>query len=213
MREFMLVIVSDAGQIVKPEWFRYYDELPSLNPDNGYQISFMGVDLAFSKNEGRDKTAIVTAHCFHTEDAGLQIYIDKTMFNAQVSNHEMQQAIKTMHDTIVACHERASVVILVESNGGQVILAEQLDLMGLKTESIPSTTNKGDRLQFASAPIEQNRVYLPKNDNAKVLKDQVVRFGLERYDDLMDAFTMTIIKSIEPRFTGYDENDFVTVYF
>lgn len=61
MREYMLTIIPDEDQLVRPEWIQYYDKLPEAASD--YRYCATGVDLAISQNSWADYTAMVSAKC------------------------------------------------------------------------------------------------------------------------------------------------------
>ena len=59
--EYMLTIVPEDKQLVFPEWIQRYDQLPSLS-DPSFRYTIAAADLASSKKQSADCTAIVKAH-------------------------------------------------------------------------------------------------------------------------------------------------------
>lgn len=51
-------------------------------------------------------------------------------------------------------------------------------------------TDKRARLQLASALFQLGRVYFPKDRKIAPMVQQLVGFGVEKYDDLADALSM-----------------------
>ena len=77
-----------------------------------------------------------------------------------------------------------------------------IELWGLPQNLMPLTTqrvtckgikvytDKRSRLQLASALFQMGKVYFPNNRKAGEIIQQLVGFGVEKYDDLADAMSM-----------------------
>ena len=68
-REYLLNIVPTEDQAIDPAWIQYYDEIPPPKPlFNGQYKSYLevriGIDLAISKRDTADYTAMVPGLCF-----------------------------------------------------------------------------------------------------------------------------------------------------
>jgi hypothetical protein len=59
-----------------------------------------------------------------------------------------------------------------------------------------SGMNKQTRLEMATPYIRQGKVLFPRQ-GAESLISQIVNFGIEKHDDLVDAFTIIILKILE----------------
>ena len=93
-------------------------------------------------------------------------------------------------------HDRPK--LYVESVSYQVALVEQLKQDGVynvEPVTFPGQ-DKRSRLALVSHYIKNGQVLFPKQ-GADELTSQLIGFGVERHDDLADAFSLLILKIIE----------------
>lgn len=193
-REYMLKIISDEEQVIKPEWIQYYDEIPPIKT-SGYRYTAMGVDLAISEKETADCTAIVTARVFgHRED--LKVYILPNPINKRMDFPTTLATIKQLHDTVFDVHNWES-KIFVEDVGYQKSLIQELTRGNYKAEGVsPQGQDKRSRLNLISFLISTGKVLFPRNTAVELIQ-QLTYFGVEKHDDLSDAITILLLKVIE----------------
>ncbi len=189
MREYLLRILPTEEQVILPEWIHYYEELPSIN-DNGYKFTWAGVDLAISEKSTADYTAIVAAQV-HGRGKERKIYILPNPINRRM----------TFPDLVTFCQEYSRSVLrggklLIESVAFQAGLAQVLHKAGYHTEGVPVRGDKRSRLAMTSALIQNGTILFPRK-GAELLIQQLVGYGVEKHDDLMDAFTLLIHKLME----------------
>jgi predicted phage terminase large subunit-like protein len=184
-REYLLRIISDEDQVVHPEWIHYYDELPDEK-----DLSFIAtaVDLAISEKETADYTAMVTASLYNYPD-GSKLYIHSNPINKRMSFPDTVEAIKDLSDSLGGvCANK----IFIEDVQYQSSLIQELQKDGYPAEgSKPRGQDKRSRLSATTYLIKSGKVLFPRN-GAEDLIRQLTGFGVEKHDDLADAFSILI---------------------
>lgn len=193
-REYMLYIISDVERVIHREWLHYYDELPGVNGDN-FKFGVIGVDLAISQRSRADYTAIVTAMVYKNGDSR-KIYILPSPINARLTFPRAVEKIKDTHD---ASPRPKKTKIAVESVAYQAAMWQELKRQGYEAEPYEVRgSDKRSRLALLSEPIKNGTILFPKH-GAKDLINQLVNFGVERHDDLADAFAITASYGMEKK--------------
>lgn len=206
-REYLLKILPTSEQVVHREWLRFYNEMPEKNgdhPDNElrYYGTYLGIDLAISEKDTADYTAMVAVHVFGFQES-LIIYVDPLIVNARLS---FQQTLDKVEEVVEALGGKYAVNIIVEDVGYQRAFIQQLQNKNYRVEAFKvQGSDKRSRLMSVSHLFEAQRVILPRS--AKELADQLVGFGVERHDDLVDALIMPLAKIIseDKPYIGFDD--------
>lgn len=183
-RESMLKIVPEDGQVVHEEWIRYFKKIP-LNFKLGSWGA--GVDLAISKKETADCTAIVPGIA-GTIDGKPKIYVGKKIFNEHFS----------LPETVDACLSLASAKpgmrFFVESVGYQKAAIDEMQNKWLAVDPIMPQADKKARLEAVAGYIRDGTVEFPDDcPAANDLVTQLVGLGVEAHDDAADAFVYLIL--------------------
>ncbi|MCE9585610.1 hypothetical protein K8Q94_03260 [Candidatus Nomurabacteria bacterium] len=188
LREYMLKIVASEEQIVTLDDIQYYDELPKGKPDR----ICIGVDLAISQKESADFPAFVVLYVYNRGD-NLRVYVQPYPFHTKVGVKELLEHLKNS----IAAEQvnKVPVKVFMENNGMQEaivqLMQESHDIIG-----VPSVTDKASRLRIAAVPIKKKQVFF-YNEGCGELIDELVGFGKENHDDLVDAFSISMIQIIE----------------
>lgn len=183
LREYLLKVVPPEGQEVKPEWITYYDTIPE-----GIWNSGVGVDLAISKKETADFTAMVSG--ISTYQQGLpKIYILPNPINARLSFHETINQMKSIQSTMSFY---AIPQFFVEDVAYQRAAIEEAQRQGIPARPIKAGKDKRARLRAASTFIQNGTVFFPRK-GAEDLISQLIGFGIEDHDDLADAFVYLVL--------------------
>jgi predicted phage terminase large subunit-like protein len=188
-REYMLRILPTEDQVIHREWIQYYDELPSKEGTR-YEYTWGGVDLAISEKSTADYTAIVCAQV-HGRRRKRKIYILPNPFNKRI----------VFPDLVETCRHYIKNVLhngklLIESVAFQASLEQLLHRDGYHVEGVKIHGDKRSRLSMTSALIQNGTILFPRK-GAEELIQQLVGFGVEKHDDMMDAFTLLINKLTE----------------
>jgi len=194
-REYLLKILSRDEQLIKPEWIKYYDALP--RPESPSWCA-TGIDLAISKDERADFTAMVSARVYGRGDK-LEIYILPNVVNKRLSFLEMVDQAKLISDSLgmsKLCVEDVG----YQSAAVEKLKADRYTAVGIKIHG----QDKYARLSAVSHLVQSGKVLFPKE--MPVLINQITGFGIEKYDDLVDAFSILlssiIAEDCRPRAMG-----------
>lgn len=188
-REFLLKIVANEDQLIKREWIKRYAELP---PDYGYNYYAMGVDLAISLSSKADYTTIVSAQVFGYRK-NLRVYILLNPVNARLTSYETIECIKA--EARLLRHAK----IYVEDVQYQGSIIEHLYRDNFKAIGVNVHQDKYSRLSAVSHLVESGKVLFPErpDKNIDLLLSQIINFGVEKHDDLADAFSLLLLQIIE----------------
>lgn len=192
-REYLLRIISDADRLVHPEWIQYYDEIPS--EDSGdFLYTATGIDLAISKRESADYTSMVSAKVFGYNDK-LKIYILPHPVNERLSFPETYERARELSKNLGDGHYTK---LFIEEVGYQTALIQDLSNNNIPAEGVKvSGQDKRSRLALITHLIKQGKVLFPKGNQAEELIMQLTGFGIEKHDDLADAFSLLLLKVLE----------------
>lgn len=183
MREMLLKIVADEGQEVLPEDIHYYDELP--DPERG-GLKGHGVDLAISTKESADFTTDVEGHV-HYEDDKPKIYIQKNPLEAHLDFHHTIEYMKGK--------PRGSHLWFVEDVAYQKAAIQEMERNMMAVISIKPISDKRARLRVAARYIKNGTVLFPHTGCEKLIS-QLLNFGNEEHDDLVDGLVNLILGAV-----------------
>lgn len=191
-REYLLKIISDEDRLVKPEWIQYYDKLPSVNADN-FKFAGVGVDLAISEKESADYTAMVSAYVF-SRDEKLRVYILPNPINKRMDfPATVNTAISLSQAVVHGQHTK----LFIEEVGYQKAFIDYLKGKNIPVEGVPvHGQDKRTRLALVTHIIQQGKVFFPRV-GVENLINQLTGFGIEKHDDLADAFSLLLLKILE----------------
>jgi len=196
-REYLLRIIPDDYVVIQKEWIHYYDVLPNTDyPKNKYFLTSLGVDLAISESSQSDYTAIVTAKLFEI-DGETKIYILPNPTNSKLNFPSQKKMIWETYNSTLG--HRNDSFIFIESVGYQEAMVQDMK----NSEFIKGTVigcrnklSKRERLATLSQAIYDGKILFPSS-GAEQLINQIVNFGIEKHDDLVDAFYYAVSGAFE----------------
>ena len=186
LREYLLKVVPEEGADIRDEWIRYYDETP---PEMQTGLSGTGVDLAISKKETADYTAMVSGVSFIKEGIP-KIHIKPNPLNARLSFHETMETAKAM-----AVANPFS-MFFVESVAYQKAAIEEMERALLPVIAMSAGADKRARLRAVAVYIQNGTVVFPRT-GCEDLIIQLLGFGVEEHDDLVDALVYLILGLVQ----------------
>ena len=187
-REFLLNIVPDTDQVIHTEWIKYYSDLPLQ--DRSFAGVCIGIDLAFSLRNGADYTALVSAYIYWIKKE-MYIYILPNPINEQMGSPELVKRCISIHRHYTK--EKAYPKFIVEEAGQQLSVIQHLKDAGLNAGGFsPGRMDKRTRLALAALKINSGHVLFPKKGCEDLIR-QLTHFGVEKHDDLSDAFSTLIL--------------------
>lgn len=199
-REFMLRIIPDSQQVVHPDWINYYDEIPG-HLFNCHQRTATGVDLAISLKDSADYTAMVSASLYQDKN-NYYIYILPYPVNERLTFPETVEKVKSISSGLGNGYFTP---VYIEQVAYQEALIHQLDNEFVPVEGVPVINDKRTRLSLVSKHIKNGTIQFPKQ-GCEDLVMQILGFGAEKYDDLMDAFCLVVLKLLK----DFPEGDYIT---
>ena len=185
-REYLLKIVSDSGRVVHPEWLHYYDPDNDLPDEDDVLFSYVGVDLAISEKDSANRTAIIVMKIYEN-DKRRKAYIMPHPFNNTIGFPEQVRQIKLLVSGMKGHYQFPK--IFVEKVAYQEAIIQQCHQSGIKIEGVTPRGDKRERLALTTAAIQEGLILFPKK-GAEELILQLIGFGVEKYDDLADAFSL-----------------------
>jgi len=189
-REYMLQIISTDEQVIQPEWINYYVHPPKT----GLRRISIGIDLAISEKETADYTAMVVGHIYG-HGKNMEIYIQPNPINQKVSFPVQVELIKSLVAVEQQNHPR--VKLYIEDVAYQKALVQLFESQRYDVIGVPTGKNdKTARLRLATPFMKNERVFFPEK-GCEELIEQLIGFGKEKHDDLVDAFAMLVLKVIE----------------
>lgn len=192
-REYMLNLVADDDQIISDEMIHYYDELPTFL--NGqYRRIIVGVDLAISKNDKADFTAILIMDV-RGSGSNQRMYILPNIVNKRMSFHETIDHLRQTSDYYNYPK------LYVEQTAYQAAAVQQLQADGFDVQGVTPQSDKRARLSMIADKIQRGVILFPKN-HSKDLVSQLVHFGVEKHDDLVDALTTAVLEFVKDNNKG-----------
>lgn len=184
-REYLLKILPRDEQLIRPEWIQRYDTLPNERPC----YTFIGLDPAISKEASADCTAMVGIWVYGSKEK-MQIYVYPQIVNKRLTFNEATQAAEALS---LAVGNGGRAHIFAEKVAYQQALIEHLKSRGNPVDGIsPGGTDKHARLASVTHFFETGKIFFPKGAVAEVLINQLVGFGVEKHDDLVDALTLAL---------------------
>lgn len=191
-REYLLKILPRDEQLIRQEWIKYYDTTPE-----GTSYCLTGIDLAISKSDSADYTAMVSAKVYGSRDK-LQIYILPNIVNKRLTFLETVEQAKLISSSL------GKSKLCIEDVGYQSAAVEALKKDGYPAVGVKvHGQDKYARLSAVSHLVQSGKVLFPKG--IPLLTNQLTGFGTG-HDDLVDAFSILLSKIIaedsEPRAFG-----------
>jgi len=200
-REYLLNIIPDDDQVIYPEWIQYYDEIPTpIEFENGYSSHIeirIGIDPAISKSNIADYTAMVLGMLYETKNS-YRVYILPKIINKRMNFPETVEMCKILNKSYEC--DGLSPEFIIEDVAYQKALPQQLEAEGIQNIMTirPGNQDKRSRLVLTSNLIKTGQVLFPKK-GAEELIQQIVHFGVEKHDDLADAFAILVHSVIESK--------------
>lgn len=199
--EYMLQPIIDEEQIIKAEHICYYE----CAACPGAYTTYTAVDPAFSTNG--DYTAMVSGVVSHS-DEGWKLDILPHPVNEHLNGPDIQERIKQQS---LLLGNGVPTPVFFENVTAQKLMIDFLQKEGFPVEGVsPGGKDKRARLISVSHFIKAGKVRFPQN-GAQELLTQLLYFGNEQHDDLVDAVVFLIMKVAEreantvtiPAMTGF----------
>ena len=189
---------SEAGAIIKKEWWRVWDdeEIPPL------KHVIQSYDTAFLKKQTADYSAITTWGVFYPEEDGAAnlILLDslKGRFEFPALRREaLQQYDYWKPETVV-----------IESKASGLPLTAELRQMGIPVVNFtPSKGNdKHARVNSVAPLFESGVIWAPDKKFAEEVIEECAAFPYGDHDDLVDSMTQAVMRFRQGGFVMHPED-------
>ena len=189
-QEYLLEIVSDSTRVIHPDWFQFYDTLPTQTTNH----AIVGVDLAISLKDTADYTAMVTILTYGY-GSKTKAYVLPRPINKRMTFPDTVQTAAALKAELKTKGFH-SPEFYIESNGFQEIYVGALAETGCVVKGIKQMSDKRSRLALTSRLIQNGTILFPR-EGIEELYAQLTGFGKENHDDLADAFATAVLQIIE----------------
>jgi predicted phage terminase large subunit-like protein len=183
LREYLLKVVPPEGQEVKEEWIQRYKQI-----DGQVLNAAVGVDPAISKKETADFTAMVGGVLGEVEGRP-KIYVLPNPVNMRLSFHETIQQAKS-ESAMISFYSLPT--FFWEDVAYQKAGIEEAQRQGLPVVPVKVGQDKRARLRAVATFIQNGTVLFPEKGCEDLLA-QLLGFGVEDHDDLVDAFVLMVL--------------------
>ena len=199
-REYLLKLVPEEGQVIKDGWIKRYKEIP----EDVIVVKGTGNDLAISKKATADFTTMVSGK-LGVVDGKIKIYIMPNPVNERLSGFETTERARTVSRALGG--KGVMTPFWVEDVAYQAMQIEAMQRAGLPVTGIKISTDKRARLMTVASYVENGTVVFPK-EGCEDLILQLIGFGVEAHDDLVDAFVL-LIQGLMSHYTGSPKIEWV----
>lgn len=181
------------GNLIRREWFRYYDQLPQQGVAGRIVQSW---DIAMMTGEANDYSVCTTWRMIKAD------YYLVDVFRGRLAYPDLRRMVASL------AAKHAVGTVLIENAGPGMSLLQDLwhDLPYGMTRPLGQTPNgsKEDRMVAQSAKIEAGHVHLPKNaDWLDTFLHEILAFPHGRHDDQVDSVSQ-FLKWSSRRGTAFD---------
>ena len=139
---------------------------------------------------------MVPALLFERE-SGYDIYILPKIINQKITFPETVEMCKLL-DRTYSSKDGERPVFVIEDVAYQRALPQQLQNEGIweVKATRPGNQDKRTRLVLTANMIKNGRIKFPRTGCEQLIQ-QIVHFGVEKHDDLADAFSNLILSTVE----------------
>jgi predicted phage terminase large subunit-like protein len=181
-REMLLQVVPEEGQDVLPEDIHYYDDPPF---DDGNYMGHGG-DLAISTKESADCTSLVSSEVTWSSGS-MEIYLQPHPLNKRLTFHQTMDAFDDVRHSTKMTSE-----FFIEAVAYQQAAIEEMERRAFSVRAMHPIKDKRARLRVAARYIKNGTVKFPRK-GCEDLINQLLGFGVEKHDDLVDALVWLIL--------------------
>jgi len=198
-REYLLKIIAEEEQVISEENISYYDN------DRLTQVGDLAIkpvdaggalDLAISEKQTADRTALVcglmakeylTISLTGAQKGTKILYIKPNPVNKRIDLEQTIQEVSVATRSMPVGNR-----IYVEAVAYQLAIIKEMRKLGLPVIDIRPIGDKRARLETVAMYIKQGLVRFPQK-GCEELIEQLLGFGSEEHDDLVDALVYLIL--------------------
>lgn len=191
LREYLLKIVPEEGAVVSDTDISYYDyEEAQKFLYAKAKNAGAGVDLAISEKSSADFTSMVPG-ILVKEDGRDVLYVLPTIVHKHIDLYATIQEAQNLQNILPM-----GAKIFVEDVNYQKAAIKEMKRKSVNAVGIRPITDKRARFETAAVFIKSGQVKFPNvknNDNLDAMLTEMLGFGIEDHDDLVDALVYLIL--------------------
>lgn len=152
--------------------------------------------MAIKDTEKSDYTAMVSARV-HGYGDQMRVYILPNPVNEKLEFPETRERAKLL--SIAISPDDYRTILFIEDVAYQSALIQELNDQGYNAEGVTvAGQDKRARLALVSFLVQNGQVLFPKYGCEDLIR-QLTSFGVERNDDLADAFAILLLKILKKK--------------
>lgn len=187
-REYLLKIVPEQGQPVRSDQIMRYENLPG--PDVQFITAGSGLDLAVGEKQSNDATGMVSGRLYFMNNE-MRLYVLPNPLNERINPLDGLGMVASQSRSLNP--DGIATMIFGERVTMSEMFLQALQREGIPVEPMsPGGNSKRARLLMAVTYILSGQVLFPEN-GCEDLMDQLLGFGVEPHDDLVDALVYLIL--------------------
>lgn len=173
------------GGIIRPSWFRYYDEAPAAE---------LGDRRIFSWDTAMTDSAMADYSVCTEWLVKKNRYYLLNVFRERLRYPDLKRKIAGQADT------NRGAIILVEDKGSGMSVAQDLSRDGIGVIKFKPEADKEMRASIASDQIEPGNVFLPRQAHwLAAFLSECAAFPRGRHDDQVDSMSQAIIWNLNKK--------------
>lgn len=189
LREYQLKVVAPEGQIIKEEDIHYYDAI-----EGSVTRTVVGGDLAISMKATADYTALVpgvaTILKLDDQSEGRPRIHVLPPTHGRMDLHGLSNTVKALSASLAGIYSVP--MFYLEDVQYQKAAILELQRLSLNVTGIKAGADKAARLSTVAMFIKNGTVVFPRTGCEELLAE-LLGFGVEEHDDLVDALVYMIL--------------------
>jgi predicted phage terminase large subunit-like protein len=174
--------VAEGGNLVKWEWFRFYEKPPARDPSDRIIVSW---DTAQSAKELASFSACVVLRVQGETAHVLDV------FRERLEYPDLKRKVIELHK--FWRHENNDYALVIENKGSGMSLIQDLRGAGIHAIAVDPAGDKVMRMNEQTARIEAGSVSLPKQAPwLDEFRREILAFPDGRHSDQVDAFSQAL---------------------
>lgn len=190
LREYLLKIIPEDGQVVTESDILKYDYKAMVDYIFGRALrAAAGNDLAISEKQAADFTTIIAGILVKEEGRDI-LYVLPTICHKHIDLHQTIKEAKLIQAILPLGSK-----IYVEDVGYQKAAIKEMVRKGVNAVGVRPISDKRARFETAAVFIKSGQVKFPEelNEQLQALFNEMLGFGIEDHDDLVDALVYLIL--------------------
>ena len=181
--------IAEGGNLIKWEWFKFYDELPGWKAGDRIIIS---CDTAMSSKELSSYSACVVLQV--RDETAYVLDVVRDRFEYPDLKRKVVDVYRNWRNACDRCE------LLIENKGSGMSLIQELKRENIHALAIDPQGDKIMRMNAQTARIEAGSVFLPSRANwLDDFRGEILAFPAGRYTDQVDALSQALDRAFTQR--------------